>query len=73
MKLGGNIWTIVGGFIGLVVMFLIVAELYPTMADAGDTLNSSGIPLGTLFVSGGVVFVLIAAGVLYAVFKNVAH
>lgn len=70
MDVGANIWKYVGVFIGIIVLFLIVAELYPTAADAGDTLNASGMPLGSLFVSGGVIFVIIAAGILFAVLKG---
>lgn len=66
----GNIWKYIGVFIGVTVLFLVVAELYPEAADAGDSLNESGIPLGTLFVSGGVVFVILAAAILYAVIKH---
>ena len=66
----GSIWKYVGLFIGITVLFLIVAELYPTAADAGDDLNASGFPLGTLFVTGGVVFIVIAAAILMGVLKN---
>jgi len=45
----GAIWKYVGLFIGIVVLFLIVAELYPEAATAGDSLNASGMPLGTLY------------------------
>ena len=66
----GGIWKYIGIFIGVTVLFLVVAELYPEAADAGDDLNESGLPLGSLFVSGGVVFVILAAGILYAVLKK---
>jgi len=66
----GSIWKYVGLFIGITVLFLIVAELYPTAADAGDDLNASGFPLGTLFVTGGVVFIVIAAAILMGVLKS---
>ena len=65
----GSIWKYVGLFIGITVLFLIVADLYPTAADAGDDLNASGFPLGTLFVTGGVVFIVIAAAILMGVLK----
>lgn len=51
----------------LAVLFLVLAELLPTAQDAGDTLNASGVPLGGLFVAGGVIFLIIMAGVLIAV------
>jgi len=53
--------------IGIAVLFLVVAELLPTAQNAGDTLNSSGVPLGGLFVSGGVIFLIVMAGILLAV------
>jgi len=64
-----SIWKYVGLFIGITVLFLIVADLYPTAADAGDDLNASGFPLGSLFVTGGVVFIVIAAAILMGVLK----
>ena len=66
----GSIWKYVGIFIGVTVLFLIVAELYPTAASAGDDLNTSGFPLGSLFVTGGVVFIVLAAAILMGVLKN---
>jgi len=64
-----SIWKYVGLFIGITVLFLIVADLYPTAADAGDDLNASGFPLGSLFVTGGVVFIVVAAAILMGVLK----
>jgi len=66
----GSIWKYVGTFIGITVLFLIVAQLYPTAGTAGDSLNASGFPLGSLFVTGGVVFVVIAAAILMGVLKG---
>ena len=66
----GSIWKYVGIFIGVTVLFLIVAELYPTAADAGDDLNASGFPLGSLFVTGGVVFIVLAAAILMGILKH---
>ena len=61
----------IGVGIGMVVLFLVIAAIYPDMADAGDDLNASGFPLGSLFVGGGVVFIILAAGLLFAVMKGV--
>ena len=66
----GSIWKYVGLFIGITVLFLVVAELYPTAGDAGDDLNESGFPLGSLFVTGGVVFIVVAAAILMGVLKK---
>lgn len=58
-------------FVGLVVLFSIVASLLPTAVAAGNDLNQSGAPLGNFFVEGGVIWVLIMAGlVIYAVKKG---
>ena len=66
----GSIGKWIGVFIGITVLFLVVAELYPEASDAGDDLNESGLPLGSLFVGGGVVFVILAAGILFVVIKR---
>ena len=51
-------------FVLIVVLFLVLAQLYPTAVTAGNSLNSSNAPLGSLFASGGVVWLVIFAGVL---------
>ena len=66
----GDVWKYLYIFIGIVVLFSAVALLYPTAAAAGDTLNTSGFPLGSLFVGGGVVFIIIAAMILKSVVKT---
>ncbi|HEY4723112.1 MAG TPA: hypothetical protein VII92_14760 [Anaerolineae bacterium] len=59
--------------IGLVVLFVGLGTLYPTAVAAGDTLNASGIPFGSFFASGGIVWLVLAAGLLYAAFKGLMH
>lgn len=54
----------------VVVLFLLYSELVPEAQTAGDTLNSSGVPLGSLFTSGGVVFVIIMAALIIVVVKS---
>lgn len=58
------------GLVILTVMFLLLAQLLPEAQDAGDTLNASGVPFGSLFVGGGIVFLIIMAGVLLLVIRN---
>ena len=58
-------------FVLIVVLFMAVAELYPTAADAGDDLNASGIPLGSFFVGGGILWLIVAAGLLFVVVRSV--
>ena len=61
---------IVTYLIGIVVVFLLLAELMPEAESAGDTLNASGVPLGALFASGGVLFLVIMAGVLIVMVRG---
>lgn len=56
--------------IGIVVVFLLLAELMPEAQTAGNTLNASGVPLGSLFASNGVLFLVIMAGVLIVVVRG---
>jgi len=53
----------------LVVLFQLYAQLVPTAQTAGNTLCSSGVPLGGLFKSTGVVFVIIMAALIILVVK----
>jgi len=53
----------------LVVLFQLYAALVPTAQTAGDTLNASGVPLGTLFASTGIVFLIIMAALIVLVVK----
>jgi hypothetical protein len=57
--------------IGLVVLLLVVAALWTPLSGAGNTLNTSGFPLGSLFVSTGAIWYILAAGVIYAVIRAV--
>ena len=65
-------WTTLGLeiFIGVAILFTLASEAYPIAADAGDALNASGFPLGSFFVGGGIVFLIIAAAMLYVVVKG---
>ncbi len=55
----------------VVVLFLMFAQLVPEAQIAGNTLNSSGVPLGTLFTGNGVMILLIMVGLLLTVLKAV--
>lgn len=55
----------------LVVLFNLYAELLPEAQAAGDDLNASGVPLGGLFVGGGIVFIIIMAALLIVIVKSV--
>lgn len=65
-----NVEKIVYGFVIVAILFYAVAELIPTMNTAGDSINATGVPLGSLFASGGLIFLIIMAGILILVMKN---
>jgi len=67
-KLGTSVLnTAILAIILLVVLFELYANLVPTAQTAGNTLCNSGVPLGGLFNSTGVVFVIIMAALLILV------
>ncbi len=55
----------------VVVLFLLFAQLVPEAQTAGNTLNSSGVPLGTLFTGNGVMILLLMVGLLLTILKAV--
>lgn len=57
---------IIGGAIGLLLVFVLMAAFYPVMVDAGDDLNESGIPNGSYFADGGVIWTILGIMVLVA-------
>lgn len=58
------------GIVLLVVLFQLYAQLVPEAQSAGDTLNESGVPLGALFTSNGVVFIIIMAALVIVVVRS---
>ena len=46
--------------IGIVLVFSLASAIIPSAQVAGDNLSNSGIPLGSLFGSTGITFVLVA-------------
>lgn len=62
--------TAIEAIVLVVVLFLLYSELVPEAQTAGNTLNSSGVPLGSLFVGTGVVFVIIMAALIILVVKS---
>ena len=65
----GVLNTAILGIVLLVVLFQLYATLIPEAQSAGDTLNASGVPLGGLFTSGGIVFIIIMAALVILVVK----
>lgn len=62
--------TSVTAIVLVVVLFLLYSSLVPEAQTAGDALNASGVPLGSLFVGSGVVFVIIMAALIILVVKS---
>ena len=58
------------GIILLVVLFKLYAELVPEAQTAGDELNATGVPLGGLFTSNGIVFIIIMAALVITVVRS---
>lgn len=52
------------------ILFELYADLMPVAQAAGDTLNASGVPLGSLFVGTGIVFLIIMAALIILVVKS---
>jgi len=65
----GVLNTAIIGIILLVILFQLYAELIPEAQAAGDTLNASGVPLGGLFTSQEIVFLIIMAALIVLVVK----
>jgi len=66
----GMLNTAILGIVLLVVLFKLYAELVPEAQTAGDELNESGVPLGSLFTSSGLVFIIIMASLVVVVVKS---
>ena len=63
----GSITTAITAIVLLVILFKLYAVLVPEAQSAGNTLNTSGVPLGSLFTSNGVVFIIIMAALVITV------
>ena len=66
-----TVYKYITGIVLMIVLFLLLADLMPEFQSAGDDLNSSGVPLGSLFASGGIIFLIVMAGVLIFIVKGV--
>ena len=65
-----TITTYAMSFVILAVLFLLVANLLPTLVDAGNNVSATGAPLASLFAGGGLIFVIIMSGLLIFVVKS---
>lgn len=66
-QIASKVTGAVEAIILIVVLFLLFADLVPEAQTAGDSLNASGVPLGTLFTGSGVVILLVMVGLLLTV------
>jgi len=70
-KLGtGMLNNAIIGIVMLVVLFKLYAVLVPEAQTAGDDLNATGVPLGSLFTSSGIVFVIIMVALLVVIVRS---
>lgn len=65
-----NINSAILGIVLVVVLFQLYAVLVPEAQTAGDTLNAAGVPLGSLFTSSGVIFIIIMVALLIVVVRS---
>lgn len=63
----GTIRTAIIAIVMLVVLFKLYASLVPEAQSAGDQLNASGVPLGSLFTGNGVVFIIIMVALIIVI------
>jgi uncharacterized membrane protein HdeD (DUF308 family) len=65
----GNVILMV---VGVVILFSVVASLFPTLVASGTQLNTSGFPLASLFENAGAAgWYLLAAGIILVIVKVV--
>lgn len=70
-QISGKVTTAIEGIILVVVLFLLFAQLVPEAQSAGNTLNASGVPLGSLFSADGIMILLIMVGLLLVILRVV--
>ena len=68
-QVGSVINKAIIGLISLTILLLLASQLIPEAQTAGNTLNASGVPLGSLFVGGGILFLIIVAGLFLTSIK----
>jgi hypothetical protein len=57
-------------FVITVVVLQVVASLLPEAQTAGDNLSDEGVPLGGLFASDGVLWIIVMAGLLILMVRS---
>lgn len=66
----GMINNAIMGIVLLVVLLKLYATLVPEAQTAGDELNASGVPLGSLFTANGILFLIIMVALLIVVIRS---
>ena len=86
MELTNTVGKWFGIIIGIVVLFGAMAVLIPDAQTAGDSINTSAncdwngsayvdcdnLPFASFFTSGGLIFLVIMAGLLFGVYKMIS-
>ena len=62
--------TAIMAIILVVVVFKLYATLIPAAQSAGDELNASGVPFGSLFTGSGLVFIIIMVALLIVIVRS---
>lgn len=57
-------------FILVLVLFRIVATVFPDVTDAASDLNDSGFPLAEFFLEDGALWYLVAAALIFLIYKS---
>lgn len=66
IKMNAN--SVIAGFIGIVILFSVVAALLPTLGTASEGLgNTSGLPLASFFAENGLVILIVMAALVIGV------
>jgi len=66
----GTIETYILVFILVLVLFNIVATVFPSVTDAASDMNDSGFPLAEFFLADGALWYLVAAALLFMIYKT---
>lgn len=69
----GKIENYIMIFVLVLILFKVVASLFPSVTDAGSELNDSGFPLAEFFMADGVLWYLVSAGLLFLIFRSFAQ
>jgi len=54
----------------ILILFKVIADIFPDVGTAASDLNSSGFPLASFFQTDGVLWYLVAAALLFMVFRS---